>query len=83
MTEAWKASGAARLYWGALVSPRQIQTGGASFRDPASIPELPLGAPPSAPKKGTKHKKAKPPASAARQAPADSAPAALESPAQK
>ncbi|MDR1659285.1 MAG: hypothetical protein LBR94_02955 [Desulfovibrio sp.] len=57
MSEAWKSSGAARLYWGALVFPRQIQMGGASFRDPASVPELFPGAPPSPPQKGSSHKK--------------------------
>ncbi|MDR1659241.1 MAG: hypothetical protein LBR94_02725 [Desulfovibrio sp.] len=56
MTEAWKSSGAARLYWGALVSPRQLQMGGASFRDPASVPELSPTAPPPA-KKGANHRK--------------------------
>ncbi|MDR1777038.1 MAG: hypothetical protein LBR31_04325 [Desulfovibrio sp.] len=45
MTEEWKNSGAARLYWDALVIPRQLQQGGASFKDPASVPELPLARP--------------------------------------
>jgi hypothetical protein len=57
MTEAWKASGAARLYWGSLVLPRQMQMGGASFRDPASVPELFPIVPPSVPKKGATYKR--------------------------
>ncbi|MDR2054681.1 MAG: hypothetical protein LBQ10_02240 [Desulfovibrio sp.] len=81
MTEAWRASGAARLYWGALVSPRQVQTGGASFRDPASVPELPLNAP-SAPQKAVSRKKAKSPATAAlQQAPAGAGSTTLAAPA--
>jgi hypothetical protein len=58
-----------------------MQMGGASFRDPASIPELPLGTPPSAPQKRTSHKKTKPPVTAAsQQTPADTGASAPKTP---
>jgi hypothetical protein len=43
ITEEWKNSGAARLYWNTLMMPRQIQMGGATFHDPALVPELSPG----------------------------------------
>ncbi|MDR2574536.1 MAG: hypothetical protein LBC94_09405 [Desulfovibrio sp.] len=81
LTEEWKTSGAARLYWNTLVSPRQLQMGGASFKDPASVPEL-LSNPPSTPKsRKTSVQKPKTPIQAASQpAPANAGSTALKAP---
>ena len=40
LDEAWIQDGGARLYWNTLVIPRQLRMGGASFVDPAAVPEL-------------------------------------------
>ncbi|WP_165174566.1 hypothetical protein [Desulfovibrio sp. ZJ369] len=40
LDQAWIQDGGARLYWNTLVIPRQLRMGGASFVDPASVPQL-------------------------------------------
>lgn len=40
LNEAWVRHGGARLYWNTLMQPRQLRMAGASFADPAAVPEL-------------------------------------------
>ena len=40
LNEAWVRHGGARLYWNTLMQPRQLRMAGASFVDPAAVPEL-------------------------------------------
>lgn len=40
LNEAWVRHGGARLYWNTLMQPRQLRMAGASFADPAAVPDL-------------------------------------------
>lgn len=40
LNEAWVRHGGARLYWNTLMQPRQLRMAGASFVDPAAVPDL-------------------------------------------
>lgn len=87
LNEAWIQDGGARLYWNTLVIPRQLRMGGATFVDPASVPELlPPGAVKVVQPAPVRRRRAAPQSSARRSAkpvpaPADAACTALTPPA--
>ena len=45
LDEAWTQYGGARLYWNSVRIPRQLKLNGATWVDPASVPELTLQPP--------------------------------------
>lgn len=73
LEEVWMREGGARLYYDALVRPRQMNANGARVTDPAFVNLPPLQAP-AKPRRST-------PAPSARKVPAPVAPVAPKSPA--